>query len=81
MPLLERGWVPIKHNVAGEEANLHARFHRDASSHLATIHQRHRQTDRQDRQQCDSIEQTVLQTVAQEVVINYFLGRTAVLHT
>jgi len=33
--------------VAGAEAYLHAKFHCDPSNHLATIHQRHRQTDRQ----------------------------------
>jgi len=33
---------------------------------LATIHQRHRQTDRTDRQRTDSIGRTVLQTVAQK---------------
>jgi len=32
------------------EAYLHAKFHLDPSKRLATVHQRHRQTDRQDRQ-------------------------------
>jgi len=35
------------------EAYLHAKFHLDPSNRLATIHQRHRQTDRQDRQTTD----------------------------
>ena len=51
------------------EAYLHAKFHFDPSNRLTTIHQRHRQTgqDRQtDRQWCDSIGRTVLQTVAQK---------------
>jgi len=48
------------------EAYLHAKFHLDPSNSLATIHQRYRQTDRQDRQRTDSIGRTVLQTVAQK---------------
>jgi len=33
------------------ETYVHAKFHLDPSNHLATIHQRYRQTDRQtDRQ-------------------------------
>jgi len=54
--------------VARAEAYLHAKFHLDPSNHLATIHQRHRQTGQTgqtDRQRTDSIVQTVLQTVAQ----------------
>jgi len=50
------------------EAYLQAKFHLDPPSRLATIHQRHRQTDRQtgqDRQRSDGIGRTVLQTVAQ----------------
>jgi len=47
-----------------------AKFHVDPSNRLATIHQRYRQTDRQtDRTRgklFDSIERTVLQTVAQK---------------
>jgi len=56
---------------ARAEAYLHAKFHLDASNHLATIHQRYRQTDRtgQDRQRSDSIWRTVLQTVAQKFVV------------
>jgi len=42
------------------------KFHLDPSNRLATIHQRYRQTDRQDRQRSDSIGRTVLQTVAQK---------------
>jgi len=34
-------------SVAGTEAYLRPKFHLDSSNHLATIHQRHRQTDRQ----------------------------------
>ena len=52
-------WVLICHNVASAEAYLHAKFHLDPSSRLATTHQRHRQTDN------DGIGRTVLQTVAQ----------------
>jgi len=44
-------------------AYLHAKFHLDPSNHLATIHQRRRQTD---RQQTDSIGRTILQMVAQK---------------
>ena len=63
--------------MARAEAYLHAKFHLDPSSRLATIHQRHRQTDRigqtdrtgqTDRQRSDSIRRTVLQTVAQSAV-------------
>jgi len=53
------------------EAYLHAKFHFDPSNRLTTIHQRHRQTgqDRQtDRQWCDSIGRTVLQTVTQKSI-------------
>ena len=54
------------------EAYLLANFHLDPCNRLATIHQRHRETDRtdrqerRDRQRSDSIGRTVLQTVAQE---------------
>ena len=61
----ELSWVSIKHNVARAEAYKHAKFHLNPCNHLATIHQRHRQTDRTDRQWSDSIGRTVLQTVAQ----------------
>jgi len=33
--------------VARAEAYLHAKFHLDPSNRLATVHERHRQTDRQ----------------------------------
>jgi len=58
---------PIKHNVAWTEAYLHTKWHLDPSNRLATIHQRHGQTDRtgQGRQRSESIGRTVLQTVAQ----------------
>jgi len=42
--------------MAGPEAYHHAKFHLDPPNRLATINQRHRQTDRQtDRKQSDSI--------------------------
>ena len=47
-------------------AYLHAKLHPDPSNRLATIHQRHRETDRQTGQRSDSIGRTVLQTVAQK---------------
>jgi len=52
--------------LAWAEAYLHVKFHLGSSNRLATIHQRHRQTDRTDRQRSDSIRRTVLQTVAQK---------------
>jgi len=60
--------VPIQHNVARAEAYLYAKFHLDPSNHLATIHQRHRQTDSQDIQRSDSIGRTILQTVTQKLL-------------
>jgi len=63
----EGSWVPTYHNVARAEAHLHAKFHLDPSNRLATVHERHIQTDRQDRQRTDSIGRTVLQTVAQKL--------------
>jgi len=72
--------------VARAEAYLHAKFHRDPSNRLATVHQRHRQdrtdrTDRQDRQtdrqtdrqRSDSIARTVLVTVAFLRLVEIFL--------
>jgi len=58
--------------VARAEAYLHANFHLDPSNRLATMHERHRQTDRTgqdrtDRQRTDSIGRTDLQTVAQKL--------------
>ena len=52
----------------GAEAYLRAKFHFDPPYHVATIHQRYRQTDRagQDTQRSDSIGRTVLQKVAQK---------------
>jgi len=47
-----------------------AKFRLDPSNRLATVHERHRQTYRQDRQRTDSIGRTVLQTVAQKVTEN-----------
>jgi len=58
----------IQHKVAWVEAYLRAKWHLDPYSRLATVHQRHRQTERQDRQRSDSIGRTVLQTVAQKRV-------------
>ena len=66
VPLCGRGsLVPILRNVARAEAYPHAKFNLDTSNHLATVHQRYRQTDRTGRQRSDSIERTVLQTFAQ----------------
>jgi len=55
---------------------LHTRFHLDTSNRLAIVHKRYRQTDRQtDRQteqiwqRSDSIGRTVLQTVAQKLLV------------
>jgi len=45
------------------DAYLHAKFHLDPTNCLATVHQRHRQAD---RQWSDSIGRTVLQTVAEK---------------
>ena len=66
VPLFLGGdWAPIYHNVAGAEVYLHDKFHLDPSNRLATVHQRHRQTDRTG-QRSDSTGRTVLQTVAQQ---------------
>jgi len=48
------------------EAYLHVKFHLDPSNCLATVYERHRQTNRTDRQRSDGIGQTVLQTVSQQ---------------
>jgi len=71
--------VPISHNVAAAEAYLHAKFHLDPSSRLATIHRRCRQADRQTgqtEQRSGSIGRTVLQTVAQKNHPDIFLAVT-----
>jgi len=55
--------------VAWVEAYLHAKFHLDQPSRLASIHQGHRQTfriEQTDRQRSDSIGGTVSQTVAEK---------------
>ena len=66
-PLFGQGnWVSIQRNVARAEAYVHAKFHLDPSNHLATIHQRYRQTGQRDRQRSNSTEQTILQMVAQK---------------
>jgi len=49
-------------------------FHLDPSHRLATVHQRHRQTSRTDRQ-TDSIGRTVSQTVAQKQVVGVILTK------
>jgi len=50
-----------------QTSNLRAKFRLDPFNGLATLHERYRQTDRQDRtgQLTDSIGRTVLHTVAQ----------------
>ena len=53
--------------MARAEAYLHAEFRLDTSNRLATVHERHRQKDRTDRQRTDNIGRTVLQTVAQRL--------------
>jgi len=45
------------------KCHLHAKFHLDPSSRLATVHQRYRQ----DRQLSDSVGWTILQMVAQKL--------------
>jgi len=59
--------------VAWTEAYLHAKFHLDSSNRLATMHQRHRQTDvqthGQDNGHSDSIRRTVLQMVAHKYTL------------
>ena len=50
----------------GRGLYLHAKFHIDSSTRLATVHERYRQTDRQTRQRTDGIGRIVLQTVAQK---------------
>ena len=49
--------------MAWAKAYVRVKFHLDPPNRLATVHQRHRQTD---RQRTDSIGRTVLQTVAQK---------------
>ena len=53
--------------VARPKAYLHAKFHIEPFDRLATVHQRYRQTDRQDmtEQRSDSTGRTVLETLAQ----------------
>jgi len=59
------------------EAYLRAKFHFDPSNRLATAHERHRQTDCRDRQtgqtgqRSDSTGRTVLQTVAQKLLVTF----------
>jgi len=58
------------YNVAWAEACLYTKWHPNPSNCLATIHERHRETDslRQDRQRSNSIGRTVSQTVAQKLI-------------
>ena len=56
--------------MARAEAYLRAKFHLDPSNRLVTVRQRYRQIDiRQTGQRSDSIGRTVLQTVAQKVIL------------
>jgi len=75
-PLGGAGSPPHLTQCGGAEAYLRVKFHIDPHNRLATIHQRHRQTDRQtdrdrqtdtDRQRSHSILRTILQTVAEKV--------------
>ena len=61
------GELGSHHSVVRAEACLHAKFHLDPSNLLATIHQRHRQSEQDRTGQTDSIGRTVLQTVAQKL--------------
>ena len=72
--------------MAVAEAYLHAKFHLDLSNRLASIHQRHKQTDSTDRteevrQRSDSIEQTVLQTVVQNLDASGYISVAESLYT
>jgi len=66
---LGRGFAPFWEGRAGSPSNtkspgarpIHTKSHLDQCSHLATIHQRYRQTGQTDRQRSDSIGRTVLQ--------------------
>jgi len=62
--LEEGGWVPIQQNVARAEAYLCAKFHLDPSK-LPFGH--NTPTLQTDRQWSDTIQQTVLETVAQKI--------------
>jgi len=62
-PLWEGELGPHLTQCGQAEAYLHAKFHLDPSNRLAIVHQRYRQTDRQDiqtGQRSDSIGRTVL---------------------
>ena len=69
-PFCGGSWVPIytMSNVAWAEAYLRTKWHLDPSNRLATIHPTS-QTGQAERQRSDSIGRTVLQTVAQNVMI------------
>ena len=65
-PFLEKGAGTPSNTMWPEpRPNHHTKWHPNPSNRLATIHQRHRQTDKQtdrtDRQRSDSIGRTVLQ--------------------
>ena len=51
----------MQHNVDGAEDNIHVKFHFEVSNRLATIHQRHRQTDNGPIAQSEPFLQTVAQ--------------------
>jgi len=64
-----RSWVPVERNVAWAEVYLYTKWHLDPSNRLATVHHRHTQTDRTERQyrhQYDGIGRTILETVAEK---------------
>jgi len=48
--------------VARAEAYVHAKFHLNPSNRLATVYERHRQTDRTDRTDRETDRQTDRQT-------------------
>ena len=50
----------------GPETYLHAKFHLDSSNGLVIIHQRHRQTDRQDRTNRKTTDDSIGRTVFSE---------------
>ena len=88
VPFFLRELGPIEHKVAWAEASLHTKLHLDPSNRLATVHQRYRETGRQDRQRSVIIGRTVLQTVTQKCnvkcsiyIITYFLHGRLLLHT
>jgi len=72
-PLVRGELGPHLTECGQADAYLRAKFHLDPSKRLSTIHQRHRQTDRTDRQErqtdrqrTDNVGRTILQMVAQK---------------